>query len=124
VTDPRSPEDVGNLRAAKLQGGYYVLTGMWPVLSRRSFEAVTGRKQDFWLARTVGLLAAAVGAGLLQSARARRGVPEELRTTAACAAIAFVAVDVIGVAAGRIRPVYLVDAAAEVALLGLWRRSP
>jgi hypothetical protein len=42
---------------ALLQGGYFLFTGIWPLVSRRTFEAVTGPKKDFWLAQTVGVLA-------------------------------------------------------------------
>jgi hypothetical protein len=38
------------------QGTYYAATGLWPILWMRSFEAVTGPKQDHWLVKTVGAL--------------------------------------------------------------------
>jgi hypothetical protein len=47
-----------------VQSGYYVATGVWPLLNRQSFEAITGRKVDFWLVQTVGVTLAAIGAGL------------------------------------------------------------
>lgn len=31
------------------QAAYYIVTGPWPLLSLRSFEAVTGPKADEWL---------------------------------------------------------------------------
>ncbi len=31
-------------------------TGLWPLVHRRSFEAVTGRKTYWWLVNTVGSL--------------------------------------------------------------------
>ncbi len=34
---------------------FYVATGIWPVLSRRSFEAVTGPKREDWLVKTFGV---------------------------------------------------------------------
>jgi hypothetical protein len=46
-----------------------------------------------------------------------------MRTAAICAAIAFGAIDLVEVARGRIRPVYLVDAAAEAGLLAAWWRN-
>ncbi|MGH7661110.1 MAG: hypothetical protein ACRENA_09390 [Vulcanimicrobiaceae bacterium] len=58
-----------NRRVLKLQAGYYIATGIWPLLSMRSFEAITGPKTDRWLVRMVGLLAATIGnahAGRLQ----------------------------------------------------------
>ena len=47
-------------RVAGVQAAFYVGTGVWPIVHRRSFERVTGPKTDFWLARTVGLNVAAV----------------------------------------------------------------
>ena len=63
-----------------MQAAFYVSTGVWPLLHRRSFERVTGPKTDFWLAQTVGLIVAAIGIGLAQAASRERGVPPELRT--------------------------------------------
>jgi hypothetical protein len=54
------------------QGTYYLATGLWPLASMRSFEAVTGRKRDRWLVRTVGLLAVAFGSLLLRDASRAR----------------------------------------------------
>ena len=45
-------------RILQAQGAYYVATGVWAVVDRRGFETVSGRKTDYWLVRTVGLLAA------------------------------------------------------------------
>src|SRR3954470_3170999 len=47
-----------------VQGLYFTLTGIWPILHLRSFEAITGRKRDRWLVKTVGGLIAVVGASL------------------------------------------------------------
>jgi cytochrome b subunit of formate dehydrogenase len=47
------------------QGSYYVLTGLWPLLHRSSFLAVTGPKVDLWLVNTVGALLAVTGLVLL-----------------------------------------------------------
>ena len=71
-------------RAALLQAGYYVVTGVWPLVHRRSFERITGPKVDYWLVRTVGVLVAAIGAGLAVGARNR--VSPQLEVTAVLAA--------------------------------------
>jgi hypothetical protein len=107
-----------------LQGLYYVATGLWPVFSRRSFEAVTGPKADFWLVQTFGLLITVVGGVLLASrARAETTTPE-VRALAAGSAAALGAADTFFVARGRIPPVYLVDALVEgVFLAALGARS-
>jgi hypothetical protein len=100
-----------------VQGGYYLLTGLWPLAHMRSFEWATGRKTDRWLVRTVGALAAALGSGLLQAGRRGR-VPTELRTVSLLAAAGFVAVEVPTALRGRISPVYLADALLELGFIG------
>jgi hypothetical protein len=94
------------------QGAYYVATGAWSVVHRESFEAISGRKTDYWLVRTVGLLAAAIGTTLLLAARGER-VAAEAAVLAVAAGASFSAIDVIYVARRRIRPVYLGDAAVH-----------
>jgi hypothetical protein len=63
---------------AGAQAFYLLATGVWPLLHRGSFEFVTGKKQDFWLVRTVGGLAIATGLSLglsvLEGARKRETV--------------------------------------------------
>lgn len=96
------------------QGAYYLATGTWAVAHRRSFEAVTGPKTDYWLVSTVGLLAAAIGGSLLVAARRDRPSREAV-SLAVAAGSAFSAVDVVGVAFRILRPVYLGDAALHLA---------
>jgi hypothetical protein len=106
---------------AVLQGVYFLATGVWPLLSRRSFEAVTGPKADFWLAQTVGILVAGVGSAILQAKRRGRITPEiELLGVASAAGLGLV--DLVFVARGRISRIYLIDALAEAALVGGWVR--
>jgi hypothetical protein len=109
-------------RLARAQGWYYLATGVWPLLSRRTFEAVTGPKADFWLAQTVGVLVASLGAGLLEAAR-RDHVTRELALVGAFAAAGLAATDTVFVLRGRIRPIYLVDAVVDCALAAAWARN-
>lgn len=105
---------------ASVQAAFYLGTGIWPLLHRRSFERVTGPKTDFWLAQTVGLTVTAIGAGLAHAVSRRRGVPPELRTVAATSAAGLALVDLCFVTRGRISKIYLADAAAEIALVAGW----
>lgn len=98
------------------QALYYVLTGIWPVLHMPSFEAITGPKVDDWLVRMVGLLAATIGVTLAVAVRARRWGPE-VRTLAILSAVAFATIDLRYALSGRISPIYLADAAAELLLV-------
>jgi hypothetical protein len=96
---------------------------VWPLLHRPSFERVTGRKTDFWLAQTVGVTVLAIGAGLAQAAVGRRRLAPELRTVACASAAGLALVDIVFVARKRISPVYLLDAAAEAAFVASWAAS-
>lgn len=106
-------------RAAKLQGWTYLVSGVWPVLNIRSFEAVTGPKVDRWLVKTVGLLLATIGAAELR-AIGRGDRSEALAVIGAGSAAALLAIDVWYVARRRIRKVYLLDAALQAGLLTAW----
>jgi hypothetical protein len=97
-------------------GAYYVATGVVPFVSRRAFEAVTGPKREWWLVQTVGALVTAVGAGMLAGARNERLTPELTAIATGCAA-GLAGIDVAYVAKRRISPIYLADAAVQLALL-------
>lgn len=100
-------------------GIFNFTTGIWPVLHRRSFEAVTGPKYDFWLVRTVGLLLATTGV-VMTMAGTRRRVTPEVRVMAAGVAGSLAAIDVIYGSSGRIRRVYLLDAVIQAGLAAGW----
>jgi len=102
-------------RILRIQGAYYVGTGLWPLLSMRSFERVTGPKTDKWLVQTVGLLAACIGVTLLVGVRSDE-VDEAVRTLAIASALSFAGIDVVHGARRRISPIYLADAVVEVAI--------
>jgi len=99
------------------QGGYYLTTGLAPFVSRGWFEAATGPKREWWLVQTVGGLVSVVGGALLVGAARQRFSPELVGIAAGSAAV-LAAIDLAYVANRRISPRYLVDAAAEIALLG------
>jgi hypothetical protein len=114
------------VRLARVQALFYIVTGVWPFLSMRSFEAVTGPKVDRWLVKTVGALVAVIGGALALASRRRQLAPEIVLAAAGSAA-ALAAIDTVYVAKRRIPPVYLLDAVAELALVAgwvrLWRQS-
>lgn len=109
------------VRLARLQALFYLATGVWPLVHIRSFEAVTGPKADRWLVKTVGALVATTGLALAVAGRRRRITPE-IALVAAGNAAALATIDVVYVAQQRIRPIYLLDAVAEVALVAVWAR--
>ncbi|HYO82576.1 MAG TPA: hypothetical protein VES20_14325 [Bryobacteraceae bacterium] len=107
---------------ARFQGAFYLATGVWPLLHMRSFLRVTGLKTDLWLVQTVGLLVSCIGAQMLMASRRERVTPE-VRALAASAALSLAAIDTVHSAKGTISPIYLLDAAVEIGLAGLWARK-
>lgn len=105
-------------RLAVTQGVFDVVTGVWPIVHLRSFEAVTGPKREGWLVKTVGALITVVG-GTLLTAGLRKRVTPELMLLAAGSAAALTAVD-IRYSPQRISPVYLLDAVLEGVLITGW----
>jgi hypothetical protein len=103
---------------AAVQGLYYLITGVWPLVSLDTFLAVTGPKTDLWLVQTVGGLVTAAGAALLVAAW--RGPSAEAIVLAVGYILALTVVDVIYVGRRVVPPVYLLDALAEVILLAGW----
>ena len=104
---------------AWLQGIYFLLTGLWPLLHMPSFLAVTGPKVDLWLVKTVGVLIVVIGAVLLLGAR-RRAIGPEVTLLAVGSAASLAGVDLVYALSDRIWDVYLLDALAEIALVVLW----
>jgi hypothetical protein len=101
---------------SRAQGTYYLLTGVWPVLDRRSFEAVSGKKRDYWLVQTVGLITAAVGLSI-NLAGERKEATRDVTVLRLGTALGFAAIDFTYGLTRRIPAVYLADGAAQVAFI-------
>jgi len=99
---------------------FFGLGGLWALLSRRLFEAVTGPKVDYWLVRTVGGLLTVVGA-VIGIAHLRGRLTPEIRWLAMGASGTLIAIDVVYDAKRRVRPVYLLDAVTNLILIAGWR---
>jgi hypothetical protein len=110
-----------------VQSAYYLPTAVWPLISIRSFEAVsgqktdnwTGREADHWLVNTVAVLLLAVGLTLALAAYRGQPTPEVV-ALAMTAPVVLLGIDVVYVARRVISPIYLLDAVAEVILLTGW----
>ncbi|RYG26416.1 hypothetical protein EON82_03380 [bacterium] len=101
-----------------IHGGFYLLTGLWPLVHMPSFLAVTGPKTDLWLVRTVGALVVAMSIAFLVAMRE----PSHASIVALgiAAPAAFIAIDFVYVAKRTIGKVYLLDALAEGILILGW----
>ncbi len=115
------PSTDSAVRLARLQAVFYIVTGIWPIVSIRSFEAITGPKVDRWLVKTVGVLVAIIGSALALASRRRR-FPPEVVLVATASAGALATIDTVYVVKRRISPVYLLDAVAEIGLVAGWAR--
>ena len=104
---------------ALAQGVYYLFTGIWPLVSIRTFQLVTGPKVDLWLVKTVGVIVGVIG-GVLMMAGLRRERAPEIPVLAVGSAAGLAAIDVVYVARRRIAPIYLLDAAGELLLIAWW----
>jgi hypothetical protein len=111
-----------------LQGAFYLVTGVWPLVSIETFQMVTGpktdhlvtgRESDHWLVMTAGVLITAVGLTLVVAAW-RRTRAVELAVLAVGCAAGLTGIDVVYVSRGAIAPIYLADAAVEVVLIAAW----
>jgi hypothetical protein len=113
----------GNISLGRIlgaaQGAYFLAAGLWPLVSLKTFYAVTGPKRDGWLVQTVGSMIACVGSTLLLGAL-RPTVSPEIRWLGASSSAALLAVDVVFVGQRRIPRIYLADAVAELGLLAGW----
>lgn len=101
------------------QGLFFLGAGAWPLVHMPSFETVTGPKEARWLVRTVGSLITVIGAGLFLAGRRNR-VTRELRLIGAGSCATLGTISLIYAARRRISPIYLLDTAAEYALLTGW----
>jgi hypothetical protein len=101
------------------QAGYYIVTGVWPIVHIPSFMKVSGPKVDTWLVKTAGVLITAIGATLAVAGLRGQATPE-VSVLGVGSAAGLAGIDVVYVAKKRISPVYLLDALAELGLIGLW----
>ena len=102
-----------------IQGVYFLLTGLWALVSIDTFQKVTGPKTDLWLVKTVGVLVAVIGSVLLLAAWSG-DVSGSTVVLAVGSAGALAAVDINYSLKGAISKIYLLDAVAEIVLVMLW----
>lgn len=113
---------------AWVQGIYFAVTGIWPLVSIETFQLVTGQKTDnlptgregdHWLVMTVGVLVLAIGVALIVAAW-RRSQSPEVAVLAVLSAVGLACIDIVYVARRVILPIYLLDAVAEIILVVAW----
>ncbi|MFF7449705.1 MULTISPECIES: hypothetical protein [unclassified Streptomyces] len=117
----RTPEPADVLTVA--QGAFNVVGGLWPLVHLRSFEWVFGPKTDVWLQRTTGGLLVSAGLAQLAAAEDPHG-SAHARRIGLGTALTLLAIDLLYVPKGRIRPTYLLDAAMQTGWITAWPRPP
>lgn len=108
-----------NGRIALVQGLYFLITGVWPLLSIDTFQRVTGPKTDLWLVKTVGVIVAIIGIALL-AAQVSGDQSLTILIIGMGSAAGLAGIDIIYVTKGVISPIYLLDAVIEIGLMGWW----
>lgn len=111
--------DLWLARVALVQGAFWFVTGVWPLVHMASFLAVTGPKHDLWLVRAMGTLIGVVGATLLLAGWRRRVTPE-IALLGVGGALGLTAIDLVYALSGVIWKTYLLDAVAELILVACW----
>jgi len=127
LLDQRLPTTLLSRGLLLFQGIFYLVMGLWPLISVESFQSVTGPKTDHlpsgleadhWLVMTVAVLIVAISLPMLMAAL-RRNLQFEVTVLALGAAIGLTAIDILYVSRLVIAPIYLLDAAVEsICILG------
>jgi len=104
---------------ALVQGIYFFISGIWPILSMRTFLKVTGPKTDLWLVKTVGIILAVIGVVLFFAQR-NAEINTSVIILAIGSAISLAIVEFIYVGKRVISPIYLGDAVIELILIAWW----
>jgi hypothetical protein len=101
------------------QAAYIFITGIWPLIDINSFMAVTGKKTDIWLVKTVGALLLPV-ASCLGMYRYFHSDKRPAIVLGGAIAIAFISIDFYYALTDVISDIYLVDGAVEIGFLLVW----
>lgn len=104
---------------ALVQGVYFFVTGLWPIVDIHSFMLITGPKTDIWLVKMVGALTIVVSLLLLLTAKKKRVTIESLVIIFG-SSIAYFIIDVVYFLERKISYVYLGDAGLQVIFIILW----
>ncbi|HZA32086.1 MAG TPA: hypothetical protein VE462_11280 [Propionibacteriaceae bacterium] len=107
---------------SRVHGLANLVGGLWPLLHINSFEVVFGPKTDRWLVKTVAGLLIANGLTQLSTSSSPASIRQARRLGLGTAS-ALAGIDLIYVPAGRISPMYLVDAALEIGWIAAWLRA-
>lgn len=104
---------------ATIQGAYFFITGIWPIVDIKSFQLVTGPKTDLWLVKMVGLLTVAISLLLFVIAK-RRLITTESIVLILGSSISYLSIDVYYSLNRVISYIYLADAVLQLIIILIW----
>jgi hypothetical protein len=104
---------------AFIQGIYFFLAGIWPIISIGTFQLVTGPKTDLWLVKTVGIILAIIGVVLI-FAQINTEINSSIILLAIGSALSLAIVEFVYVSKRVISAIYLADALIELILIAWW----
>jgi hypothetical protein len=102
-----------------VQGIYYLLTAIWPLIAIKSFMMVTGYKHDVWLVKTVGALLIAVSLTMLSYLFIKTD-RKPVYILCITSPMAFACIDFYYSLTDVISNIYLVDGFIQLGLIMLW----
>lgn len=102
-----------------VQGLYFFVTGLWPILDITTFMEVTGPKNDIWLVKMVGALTVAISLLLLVIAK-RRHITIESLILILGSSVSYLTIDLYYSLNKVISYIYLGDAVIQVIILFTW----
>lgn len=102
-----------------LQGLYFIITGIWPLVHIESFLYITGYKTDIWLVKTVGILILPYSILCFYTIiNMKRNTAIAIVNMMCCLGLAWV--DLYYYLRGIISWVYLIDFALEMIFSAYW----
>jgi hypothetical protein len=102
-----------------MQSGYYLLTGLWPLLHMSSFMEITENTTDPLLVKTIGILLVCAAITFLISLYNNENSAAVVFLSVS-SAIGLLSIDIYYNLTDEISTLYLIDAALQLILLEAW----
>jgi hypothetical protein len=102
-----------------IQGSYYMITALWPLIHIESYMSFVGPISDIWLAKTVGTMVIAISATMFFHLSLKTD-HRPLILLGLASSLAFAYTDTYYTFTGTLSSIYLLDAAAETLFMISW----
>ena len=104
---------------AVAQALFFVLTGLWPIVSIRVFQNVSASRKDFWLVKSMGLMLGIAGS-IITGARSHQQTSPLISIFAIGTAAVLMAIDLVYVNWKKFSRIYFLDAVLEFCIVAAW----